>query len=119
MSREQSLASRLPGYRLWPGVTARDRVLFVGENDRFHCPAARLERRIPPVAAWGRDPAAWRAGIDALGVTYVLHRTDRRPGGLPAGLEDRLERVGRDGAAVLYRVRPGASGAVESRPQPQ
>jgi hypothetical protein len=117
MSREQSLAARLPGYRLWPAVTARDRVLFVGENDRFHCPAELAwSAEYLPAAAWGRDPAAWRAGLDALGVTYVLHRTDRRPGGLPAGLDDRLERVARDGAAVLYRVRREAAGAVESRP---
>ncbi len=117
MSREQSLAARLPGYRLWPDVTARDRVLFIGENDRFHCPAeVAWSVEYLPVAAWGRDPAAWRAGLDALGVTYVLQRTDRRPAGLPVGLDDRLERVGRDGAAVLYRVRREASGAVESRP---
>jgi hypothetical protein len=92
-------------------------VLFVGENDRFHCPAELAwSAEYLPAAAWGRDPAAWRAGLDALGVTYVLHRTDRRPGGLPAGLDDRLERVARDGAAVLYRVRREAAGAVESRP---
>jgi len=117
MSGEQSLAARLPGYRLWPGVTARDRVLFVGENDRFHCPAELAwSAEYLPVAAWGRDPAAWRAGLDALGVTLVLHRTDRRPSGLPAGLDDRLEPVGRDGTTILYRVRREASGAVESRP---
>ena len=102
------------------GVTARDRVLFVGENDRFHCPAELAwSAEYLPVAAWGRDPAAWRTGLDALGVTYVLHRMDRRPGGRPAGLDDRLELVGRDGAAVLYRVRREASSAVESRPPPR
>ena len=116
ISREESLAARLPGYRLWPNLTARDRVVFVGENDRFHCPAGlSWSTEYLPVAAWGRDPAAWRAGLDELGVTHVLCRADRRPGGLPAGLEDRLELVGRDGPAVLYRVRGGAAGAVELR----
>lgn len=114
LSRERFLAARLPGYRLWPGVTARDRVLFVGENDRFHCPAeVSWSSDYLPAAAWGRDLKAWRAGLDGLGVTHVLLRSDRRPEGLPAGIEDRLELVGRDGGADLYRVRPGAAGAVE------
>ena len=114
LSREQFLVARLPGYRLWPYVTARDRVLFVGENDRFHCPGElSWSSDYLPAAAWGRDPEAWRAGLDALGVTHVLHRSDRRPEGLPGGLEDRLELVGRDRGATLYRVRPGAAGAVE------
>ena len=82
MSREQSLAARLPGYRLWPGVTARDRVLFVGENDRFHCPAELAwSADYLPVAAWGRDPAAWRAGLDALGVTLCTAPYGPAPGG--------------------------------------
>ena len=106
ISREESLAARLPGYRLWQNVTARDRVLFVGENDRFHCPAQLCwSSDYLPVAAWGRDPAAWRAGLDQLHVTHVLYRSDRRREGPPEGLGDRLEPVGRDGAAILYRVR--------------
>ena len=114
ISREESLAARLPGYRLWPNVTARDRVLLVGENDRFHCPAELAwSAEYLPVAAWGRDPAAWREGLGTLGVTHVLHRSDRRPEGLPGGLGDRLELVGRDGGAALYRVRRETAGAVE------
>jgi hypothetical protein len=116
ISREQTLEARLPGYRLWPNVSARDRVLFVGENDRFHCPAELAwSVEYLPAAAWGREAAAWRAGLDGLGVTYVLHRSDRRPGGLPEGLGDRLEVVWRDRGAVLYRVRREAAGAVELR----
>jgi hypothetical protein len=106
VSREESLAARLPGYRLWPNVSAQDRVLLFGENDRFHCPAARAwSDEYLPAAAWGRDPAAWRAGLDELGITYLFYRSDRRSGGLLGALGDRLELVGRDGPAALYRVR--------------
>jgi hypothetical protein len=107
VSREESLAARLPGYRLWPNVSARDRVLFFGENDRFHCPAALAwSEEFLPASAWGRDPSAWRAGLDELGITHLLYRSDRRSEGpLLEALGDRLELVGRDGPAVLYRVR--------------
>lgn len=106
VSREESLAARLPGYRLWPNVSAQDRVLLFGENDRFHCPAARAwSEEYLPAAAWGRDPAAWRAGLDELGITHLFYRSDRRSEGLLRALGDRLELVGRDGPAALYRVR--------------
>ena len=107
VSREESLAARLPGYRLWPNVRAQDRMLFLGENDRFHCPAALAwSGEYLPAAAWGRDPAAWRAGLDELGITHLLYRSDRRSEGLLLGaLGDRLELVGRDGPVALYRVR--------------
>ena len=110
ISREESLAARLPGYRLWQNVTARDRVLFVGENDRFHCPARRCsELRIPPGAAWGRDPAAWRSGLDQLHVTHVLYRSDRRRDGPPEG----PRRPAR--ARPPRRARDPVAGAVELR----
>ena len=106
VSREQSLAARLPGYRLWSNVSARDRVVLFGENDRFHCPAELAwSEEYLPVAAWGRDPAAWRAGLDELGITQLVYRSDRRREGLLGALGDRLQLVGRDGPAALYRVR--------------
>src|SRR4029453_6309751 len=39
LSRDAFLAARLPAWPLWPRLEARDRVVFVGENDRLHCPA--------------------------------------------------------------------------------
>ena len=108
MSREAYLAARLPAYSLQARIGADDRILFLGENDRFHCPAVLAWRDdYLPVAAWGRDPAAWRAGLGALGITGALHREDRREAkALLEALADRLEPVAREGAAVLYRVRP-------------
>ncbi len=107
VSREESLVVRLPGYRLWTNVSERDRVLFFGENDRFHCPAAaEFSEEYLPVASWGRDPAAWRAGLDELGITFLSYRSDRRRDeAFLEALGDRLELVGREGPSALYRVR--------------
>ena len=82
-------------------------MLFFGENDRFHCPAAlSFSEEYLPAAAWGRDPAAWRAGLDELRITHLLYRSDRRQEeSFLEALADRLEVVGRDGPATLYRVR--------------
>ncbi len=106
LSREESLAARLPGYRLWANVAGQDRLLFLGENDRFHCPAGfAFSEESLPAAAWGRDPAAWRAGLDELGITHLLYRSDRRrEESLLEALASRLEVVGQDGPATLYRV---------------
>ena len=107
LSREQSLAARLPAWPLWSRVAPQDRVLFLGENDRFHCPAALAWRdEFLPVASWGRDREAWLRGLAGLGITHVLWREDRRPGSfVPEMLADRLEPVARNGPAVLFRVR--------------
>jgi hypothetical protein len=107
LSREAYLEERLPSYRLNAALTARDQVILLGENDRFHCPAARAWRDdFRPVSDWGRDPEAWRRGLDVLGITAILSREDRRSASPPlAALGDRLEVVGRNGPAVLYRVR--------------
>jgi hypothetical protein len=107
MSREEYLASRLAAYPLWQRLGPADRVLLFGENDRFHCPAVAAWRDdFVPVAAWRRDPDAWRMGLDVLGITFFVHREDRRQAGALLGqLADRLELVARHGPAVLYRVR--------------
>ncbi len=106
------LAARLPDYPLQGRIAAGDVVLFFGENDRFYCPAATVWRDdYLPVAAWGRDPEAWRRGLDALGVTRVLYRADRRRAeALLEALADRLEPIGENGPARLYRVRPKGAG---------
>jgi hypothetical protein len=107
LSRDQYLAARLPAYPLWERMGSADRILFLGENDRFHCPARAAWRDdFLPVAAWGRDAQAWRRGLDVLGITHLVDREDRRnSAGLVGQLRDRLELVTRNGPAVLYRVR--------------
>ncbi|HWZ87099.1 MAG TPA: hypothetical protein VN032_12905 [Thermoanaerobaculia bacterium] len=107
VSRDGYLAARLPAFAFRDRIGPDDRIVLFGENDRFHCPAAAAWRDdYLPVAAWGRDPAAWREGLDALGITAVLLREDRRGAGpLFGALADRLEAVARHGPAVLYRVR--------------
>jgi hypothetical protein len=106
ISREEVLAAALPGYALWKDVQPSDRVVFFGENDRFHCPAQRAWRsEFLPVSSWGDDPEAWSRGLDALNATHLLWRRDRRPGGGPIPwLSDRLEKVGSNPSAVLYKV---------------
>ena len=106
VSREQSLAARLPDYPLWRSVSAADRVVLLGENDRFYCPAGLAWRaEFLPVARWGRDPAAWRDGLRELGITRVLWREDRvRAGALIDALNGGLRVEARNGPAALYAV---------------
>ncbi|MFY9550004.1 MAG: hypothetical protein WAU32_02540, partial [Thermoanaerobaculia bacterium] len=105
-SREDALAAALPALALWRQVGPADRVVLLGENDRFHCPAELCWRsEFRPVADWREDPEAWSRGFDALGITHVLWRSDRRPDGGPIPwLLDRLEPVEKNGSAVLYRI---------------
>jgi hypothetical protein len=103
--RGEVLAERLPSLafadRLGPG----DRVVFVGENDRFHCPASQVWRaEFSPVSGWRDDPEAWRRGLDGLGVTAVVWRSDRAPFAVLEHLGDRLSAVAESGAARLFRV---------------
>ena len=106
MSRADVLAAQLPALPLQSRLGPSDRVVFVGENDRFHCPAALVWRaEFLPVAAWGSDPAAWRRGFSDLGIDAVLVRADRAR--LPEGLVSiagLLRPDGVHGEATLYRV---------------
>ena len=113
MPREESLAARLPSYPLWASVSEPDRVVLLGENDRFHCPAGVAWRaEFLPVSRWGADPAAWRAGLRDLSITRLVWREDRVPArDLIEALGDTLRLEGRSGPAVLFSVRePQAPG---------
>jgi hypothetical protein len=104
-TRGDFLAARLPSWPLWRSVGPGDRLLFVGENDRFHCPAAAAWRYEFRPAASAGDAAAWNRDLADLAITHVLWRKDRVPG-LPAGFPAaRLDEVGCAGEACLYRLR--------------
>jgi len=105
MPRPDILAAQLPALPLQARLGPSDRVVLVGENDRFHCPAALVWRaEFLPVASW-RTPADWKQGFSDLGIRAVLVRFDRA--GLPDGLASipgLLRLDGAHGEAALYRV---------------
>lgn len=105
LSREGSLKAQLPAYPLWKHLGPEDRVVFLGENDRFHCPAAAAWRaEFLPVSSWGRDARIWRRELERLGITHILYRQDRTDASaLLEGLDGELETVDRNGPAVLLR----------------
>jgi len=107
-SWEESLADRLPEQPLWHHLGPGDRVVFLAERDRLHCPAGIAYRsEWYPVNRWGNDPARWREELTRHRITHIVVRDealDRAP--LIGALRDRLELVERRGPAVLYRVLP-------------
>jgi hypothetical protein len=108
ISRSEFLDARLPSRAFAGGLSRDDRVVFVGENDRFHCPAGLVWRgEFSPVAGWKDDPEAWRRGLDALGITAVVWRSDRASFPALERLGDRLSLVAESGASRLYAVRSG------------
>jgi hypothetical protein len=108
LSWEQSLIERLPEQRLWRHLRPEDRVVFLAEHDRFHCPAGVAFRsEWYPVNRWGNDPARWRSELTRLRIGYIVARDEAWDrAALVAALRDRLVLVDRSGPAALYRVRP-------------
>ena len=108
MSREQFSSAHLASWPLWTRIGPADRLILLGEEDRFDCPARQAWRaEFQPVAGWGRDPGAWRRGLADLGITHVLWRADRSPAPSSLGLPmRRLLPLARNGPAVLYRLTP-------------
>lgn len=110
ISREEALAQRIPSYPLWKRVRPEDTVLFMGEYDRFHCPARRIFRRdYFPVNRWGHDLALWRSGLRRLHITHIVEFPTPHPGDLFDSLTDTVRLVARNGDASLYRVLPAAA----------
>ena len=103
--RSDVVAARLPSATFARRLRSEDRVVLVGENDRFHIPAGVVWRSdYFPVAAWGWDPDAWRRGLDAFGITAVVWRSDRDPLPVLDRLGDRLSLVEQNGPSRLYAV---------------
>ena len=66
-TREEVLAARLPSLAFAGQLGPADRVVFIGENDRFHCPAGTVWRgEFSPVAgmegrSWSGDAGSTRS----------------------------------------------------------
>ncbi len=105
LSRRESLEAQLPAYPLWKHLGPEARVVFLGENDRFHSPAAVAWRaEFLPVSAWGRDPQIWRRELTRHRITHLLYREDRTDArALLESLGERVEPVARNGPAILLR----------------
>ena len=119
VSWEEEPALRMPSYPLFRHLTPQDRVVFLGEHDRYHCPAGIVYRSAwYPVNRWGNDPALWRQELTRYRITYIVHREeafDKVP--LLESLQDRLVKVERRGPATLYRVLPeNAAGPAAKSP---
>jgi hypothetical protein len=105
ISMERGLSAYLPAYPLWTHVRPQDRVLLLGDWDRYHCPAEFVIRDIDLRVA-GDDPEAWRAELRRLRITRIVYRSDiRRLKAVFEGLADCLDLVARNGHASLYRVK--------------
>jgi hypothetical protein len=108
LSREGRIVRQLPEFPLFRHLRPEDRVVFLAEHDRFHCPA-RVAYRSEwyPVNRWGNDPLLWRQKLTRYRITHLMigdkawNRLE-----LVRSLRDRLELVDRRGLAVLYRVLP-------------
>lgn len=112
VSREEVLSSQLPSYSLWKLVSPRDRVVLIGEFDRFHCPADLVYRaRFIPVVDWDDEPAVWRQQLRRYGITVVVMSSlprlwplPRRPRELASSGD--LQFIASHDTTTLYRVKP-------------
>src|SRR5262249_23517448 len=67
-----------PAYPLWSHVHPDDRVLLLGDPDRFHCPARVVVNDVLVFPGPEVDPARWWSEWRPLGITCILYREDRR-----------------------------------------
>ena len=111
LSREQALNERLPSYRFWKNVRPEDRVIFLGEYDRFHCTALWVWRaNYHPIRLWRFDPARWRRGLRVMRIDWLVV-TLPLPVNFLDSLGDAIVLVDRNGPSLLYRVQPETAAA--------
>ena len=111
----------LPDYSLWKHVRREDRVLFLGEHDRYHCPARFVVNDVILHQARDVDPSRWASEWRPLGINVILFRSDwRNAQDLFESLGDCLQPIASRSVARLYRVDPRrsdcSSSAQESSP---
>jgi hypothetical protein len=104
LSREEALSAYLPAYPLWRHVRLEDRVLLLGDWDRYHCPAEYVIRDIQ-LAIASQEPDRWRRELRRLRISHIVFRADQRSRkALLEPIGDCLEVVDRHASATLYRV---------------
>jgi hypothetical protein len=97
----------LPDYLLWKHVRPEDRVLFLGEHDRYHCPARFVVNDVILHQNRDVDPSRWASEWRRLGINVILLRSDwRDPQDLFESLGDCLQPIASRSVARLYRVDP-------------
>jgi hypothetical protein len=100
----------LPDYLLWKNVRREDRVLFLGEHDRYHCPASFVVNDVILHQARDVDPSRWASEWRPLGINVILFRSDwRDPQDLFESLGDCLQPIASRSVARLYRIDPRRS----------
>src|SRR5262249_31505466 len=105
VSPADALAAYLPSYPLWKYVGTEDRVLLLGDWDRYHCPAAFvLKESNLPLMNENRERA--RREVRRLGINLVEYRSDQPMGkSLMESLKPCVELLARREPAALYRLR--------------
>jgi hypothetical protein len=97
----------LPDYLLWKHVRREDRVLFLGEHDRYHCPARFVVNDVILHQNRDVDPSRWASEWQPLGINVILLRSDWRDArDLFESLGDCLQPIDSRSVARLYRVDP-------------
>jgi dolichyl-phosphate-mannose-protein mannosyltransferase len=101
VSREEALSAYLPVHPLWRHVQPEDRVLLLGDSDRYHCPANYVLSQ----SAFSRiDPSRWRNELRRLRISRIVSVDQRYDRDLIDSLGDCVEVIDRHQMAVLYRL---------------
>lgn len=103
VSREEALSAYLPVYPLWKDVRPNDRVLLLGNSDRYHCPAEYVLTE-STLSRMSRDPSRWRDELRRLRITCIVRADRRYDRELIDSLGDCIEQLDQHANAILYRV---------------
>lgn len=111
LESRQSVLASLPSYPLWANVRPDDRVLLLGDPDRYHCPARFVVNDVIIHQTRIVDPNRWQTEWRPLRINVLVHRIDRRDARpLLHSLGGCLHSVAGNGVARLYRVDSGSTG---------
>ncbi|HEX7252594.1 MAG TPA: hypothetical protein VF376_06910 [Thermoanaerobaculia bacterium] len=103
VSREEALAAYLPDYPLWKHVAPNDRVLLLGNSDRYHCPAEYMIS-LSVLKRMNQGSGDWRDALRRLRITRIVRVDERYNRKFMESLGRCVEIVDRHANAILYRV---------------